>query len=287
MKRNVTHVILLVAVLVSAWFVAAPTTQAQSNSDADLKAVIEALRAEVAALRTEVTALRSELTALKGDPKNLRPDDPTLALIDQELKIALREISALKSSMKGQQEKPTKQADTTIYPIEIGDSPYLGPKDAKVTIVQFMDFQCPYCIREYPKIKQVMKEYPNDVRVVFKHFPLSFHKKAKPVHAASELAAQVSNEAFWKFHDLVMAKPKDLEVSTLRDYARQVGVDLATFDETMKDQAKIEALAMQDRAEATKCKVRGTPTVLINGLKLSPRSLDAYKDRVKEILKKG
>ena len=86
----------------------------------------------------------------------------------------------------------------------------MGSKEAAVTIVEFGDFQCPYCVKENPKIQEILKQYRDRVRFVFKHYPLRFHKKAPPAHAAAELARrEKGSKAFWKMHDLIMANPKN------------------------------------------------------------------------------
>ncbi len=161
-----------------------------------------------------------------------------------------------------------------------------------MTIVEFTDFQCPYCIREVPKLKKLVEQYPNDVKVVFKHYPLSFHKKAKPASAAAIFAQkQKGNDAFWEMHDKIIAGgTKKLDVPILRTYAEEMGLDLAAFDAVMASPAEINKLLKPDLDEARKCKVRGTPTVLINGLKVAKRSDEAYKARIDQILadkKKG
>lgn len=224
---------------------------------------MRALRSEMASLRKEVHLLRSGIrtlvTALEGNNK----------VVAKKAKPAAK--------------RPT---DTTVYDVAVGSSPFLGAKDAAVTIVEFVDLQCPYCIREYPKLKEVLKAYPEKVQVVFKHKPLAFHAKAKPAHAAVELALQEKgSDAFWKMHDMIMAEPKKLDISDLRGYAEGVGLDLVKFDELMASKDKINELLKADMAEAKKCNVRGTPTVMINGLKLTDRSIEGYKKRIDELLK--
>ena len=172
-----------------------------------------------------------------------------------------------------------------VYDIAIGSSPVLGPEDAKVTIVEFADMQCPYCIREWPKIRQILTEYPRDVRLVFKHYPLSSHTKAKPVHAALELALRNSGtDAFWKMHDMIIARPQNLDPNDLRVYAQSLKLDMAAFDQTLVDQSKMDELIETDMTEARKHGVRGTPTVFVNGRMMTDRSIEAYKARIKQIL---
>ena len=221
---------------------------------------------DIRIVRLEVNNIHKDIKALRKDVRDL---------VDELKKI------------KTVQAKPQKrlQADTTIYDVVIGDSPVSGPKDAPVTIVEFTDFQCPYSVREYPKIKQILGEYPDKVKFVFKHFPLGFHKKARPAHAAAELARMEGGaDGFWKMHDMIMAEPKKLEVSVLRRYAESLGLDIAKFDEVMGDEKKIDALLSADMAEGKKCKVRGTPTVFINGLKMANREIGSYKARINQIL---
>jgi len=175
--------------------------------------------------------------------------------------------------------------DMTVYKVDIGESPILGDQDAPVTIVEFGDFQCPYCLKEYPKIKNILQEYPAKVRYVFKHYPLKFHKKAGYAHAAAELARREKGpQAFWKMHDWIMANPKKLEISSLRNLAQSIGLDLKQFDSIMADPEKINELLKIDMAEAKKCKVRVTPTVLINGIKMTNRTAEGYKNRINQIL---
>lgn len=188
--------------------------------------------------------------------------------------------SNISQALKDGPPKPPVPVD-----IEIGKSAVLGPNDAPITIVEFGDFQCPFCIREWPKIKQVMDDYPGKVRLVFKHFPLSFHKKSPPVHAAAEFANRTKGvDAFWKMHDMIIANPKQLDVPTIRGYAEQLKLDLAEFDKLMADDTKINEMIETDLAEARTHNVRGTPTVFINNQKLAKRTPENYKARVDEIL---
>jgi protein-disulfide isomerase len=235
---------------------------AQEGSDQGSDPDVQAIMEELKQIHKEVTALRVELGQVR------------------------RELQKMKAS-DGRKPDRGRQPDTTIYPIKTDGSPILGPADAKVTITEFIDVQCPWCAKEWPKIQQIMKEYPNDVRVVFKNFPLRFHKDAKPAQAAMMLAFQKKgNDAFWQMHDLILesARKKDLSVKTVRGFAEQVGLDLAEFDRVMGDEAETNKLLAADITEASRTKVRGTPTILINGLKLAQRDIDGYKARISDIL---
>jgi protein-disulfide isomerase len=122
--------------------------------------------------------------------------------------------------------------------------------------------------------------------VTYIQFITHFHKKAKPAHAATELAnTQGGSELFWKMHDMIIAEPKKLEISDFRQYAQTLNMDLVQFDNTLNDETKINVLLKADITEAKKCKVTGTPTIFINGLKLVDRSIAGYKSRIDEITK--
>ena len=215
--------------------------------------------------------------------------------VQEELERVRKEVTHVRNDLKKVLEKldiqdpharKKKPADTTVYDINIGSSPTLGSKDAPVTIVQFSDFECVYCVREIPKLKQLLDEYPGKVRVVFKHYPLKFHKKAKPAHAAAEMALrQKGNDGFWKMHDMIFDKPKNLEISDLRGYVESMELDLAKFNKIIDEPATMNNMLQADFAEAKKCNVTGTPTIFINGQKLAgDRSLNNYKIRIDQIL---
>ena len=164
----------------------------------------------------------------------------------------------------------------------------LGPKDAKVTIVEYVSFACGWCIREVPTLKKVLEANPKDVRWVFKHYPM--WPKANAAHAAAALALeQKGQEGFWQMHDMIMeGGAKKLNVPDLRGYAEKLGMDLEKFDAVMADSAKVEALAAQDTADAKKYRVTGTPAIFINGRRLSGRrTVENYQAQIDGILKPG
>lgn len=235
----------------------------------DQSQAIDEIRRSQEELRKEVESLRKELQGLRND---------------------LKKVSA---QMKAQPSpRPRRQPDTTVYDIDVSHSPVLGPKDAPVTITEFVCLQCPFCVREYPVLQQVMKQYPNDVRLVFKHFPLTRHTKAPPAHAAVALAyKQKGDEGAWQMIDLIMKDalkrdPKALDPARLRSHAEKMGLDLDEFDRVLADPAEMNKLVLADKTEARKVNVSATPTILINGLKLTDRKPEGYKARIDEILKK-
>lgn len=145
-----------------------------------------------------------------------------------------------------------------------------GKKDAPITIVEYSDFQCPYCGRGYTTMREVRKEYGDKVRVVFKHLPLEFHPMAMPAAKYFEAIALQDHAKAEKFHDEVFSNQSQLNQNGekfLKDVAKKVGANLAKVEKDMKSEAvqkRIEA----DMAEAKKYEFSGTPGFLINGVSL-------------------
>lgn len=224
----------------------------------------------------EIRFIRKELTTVKRE----------LSLLRSDMRKVLAALSNPKAAAKPTAKRTAKKPDTTIYDVKIGTSPILGKADAPITIVEFIDFQCPFCVREYPKLKEILTAYPDKVRVVFKHMPLTFHKKAKPAHAAAQLALeQGGSELFWKMYDKLMANPSKIDITDLREYAKSLKMDLAKFDKVMEDPIEIDKLLEPDLAEAKRCNVSATPTIMINGLKLTDRGTESYKTRIDQLIK--
>jgi predicted DsbA family dithiol-disulfide isomerase len=147
------------------------------------------------------------------------------------------------------------------------DGPSKGPANATVTIIEFSDFQCPFCSRALPVIEEVMALYPDDVRVVYRHMPLDrIHPRARTAAEAS-LCAQDQNQ-FWAYHDLLFANTRALADEDLARYAQELNLDVAAWQQCMSEgrhQATVEA----DVEAARSIGVTGTPAFIINGLILT------------------
>ncbi len=174
--------------------------------------------------------------------------------------------------------KPEIQEDRVIF----------GKKDAKVTIVEYSDFQCPYCTKGYQTVEQVLKAYPNDVRVVYKHLPLDFHPLAMPAAIYFEAIAKQDHAKAEKFYHEVFTKQSELvskKEAFLKDTAKKVGADVKKLEKDLKDESiakRIEA----DMEEARKFNFSGTPGFLINGVSLrGAYPFNEFKDIIDQHLK--
>lgn len=176
-----------------------------------------------------------------------------------------------KAQDKSVAEESKKRDEEFANPLkaEIDDSRvFFGPKDAKVTIVEYSDFECPYCSKGYQTIKQVLSEYPKDVRVLFKHLPLDFHPQAMPAARYFEAVAMQSQEKAAKFHDSVFENQGELRAKGedfLKATAKKVGADMKRIEKDLKDE-KITARINADMEEAKKFNFTGTPGFLVNGV---------------------
>jgi protein-disulfide isomerase len=170
-----------------------------------------------------------------------------------------------------------------VQKLPVNNSAVHGAENAPVTITIFDDFQCPYCARLVPTLDQVLAAYPTQVRMVYKHFPLSMHKFAKAAAIAS-IAARNQGK-FWPLHDKLFANYNKLNDALIRELAESVGLDMVRFDKDMADPALQREVAA-DTQLGTQAGVRGTPAVYINGKQLKDRSLKGFKQMINSELQK-
>jgi protein-disulfide isomerase len=186
---------------------------------------------------------------------------------------------------KGRRQPPPPQ--TAAYKIPVGDEDALmGTKGAPVTVTVFSDFQCPFCARVDPMLQDVIKdaELKGKVQVVFKHFPLSFHKNARPASKAAMAAREQGDEFFWKMGEKLYGAQKDLTEDNFKKWAGEIGLDVAKWEADYKNNdAKYEEQIKADMKVGTgNAKVRGTPSIFVNGWELRQRSVDGVKGVIKD-----
>jgi protein-disulfide isomerase len=169
-------------------------------------------------------------------------------------------FDAAKASRWGHVPEPKLLDDPVTIPVS--GSPVLGPANAKISIVEFSDFQCPYCVLAVPEIKAVLKAYPNDTKLIFKQFPLEIHSKAY-LAAASALAANKQGK-FWAMHDAMFEHHSDLSRETVDQLAKGMGMDVARFEKDV-DSEEVKKAVAKDVDDGERAGVQGTPTIFING----------------------
>jgi protein-disulfide isomerase len=155
-------------------------------------------------------------------------------------------------------DRPRKMIDAT--------GPSRGPTSAKVTVVEFADFQCPYCAKASETVKKVAAEYADAVRVVFRHFPLPNHPNAPKAAEASACANEQGK--FWEYHDHLFANMRELDETSLKAHAVTLGLEVKPFVDCLES-GRMKELVERDRKTGENLGVNGTPAFFINGLPLS------------------
>ncbi len=170
--------------------------------------------------------------------------------------------------------------------LAVEGSPSEGPEDAPVTLVEFSDFQCPYCARMQPALKQVKDTYGEKVRLVFRQFPLnSIHPQAQKAAEASLCANDQGR--FWEMHDKLFETDTSLKPDDIRERATSLELNLEEFNQCM-DSGKYAATVQQDVLDGVKAGVTGTPALFINGLSFSgSRSFEEISQVIETELQKN
>jgi protein-disulfide isomerase len=162
------------------------------------------------------------------------------------------------------------------------DDPSLGKAGAPVTLVLFSDFQCPFCSRVEPTLKQVKQAYGDKVRVVWKHQPLGFHPNAMPAALAAEAAREQGK--FWEFHDKLFENQTSLSDQLYEQIAAELRLDLGKW-KSARTAPRLQARISEDQAIATQVGAQGTPTMFVNGQKIpGAASFDVLKAAIDQQL---
>lgn len=162
---------------------------------------------------------------------------------------------------------PNTPRKVTRYPITTDDDPAYGPADAPITIIEFSDFECPYCQRWHAEVWPQLKEaYPDQIRLVYRDFPLySIHPNAGPAAEAANCAGEQNQ--YWEFHDLLFSGANGLGTEAYQSYANSLGLDMDLFNECVESR-KFEAEVDADYQYAAGIGIQSTPTFFINGVAL-------------------
>lgn len=162
------------------------------------------------------------------------------------------------------------------------DDPVFGPASARIEIVEFSDFQCPFCKRVMPVLKQLTAKYPTQVKLVWKDFPLPIHPDARPAAEAAQCAREQGK--FWDYHDKLFANQDEMTPANLKQWAGQMGMDAAKFNACF-DNATHKQRVQGDMNEGNRDGVSSTPTIFINGRALvGSLPIEAYEEVIQEEL---
>jgi protein-disulfide isomerase len=172
--------------------------------------------------------------------------------------------------------------DSPVFSIATDDQPTKGSAKALVTIVAFTDFECPSCARQHPVLDRIVTEFGDRVRLVVRDFPLSQHANARKAAEAAEAAREQGK--YWEYSSVLFRNQSALGVDKLRQYAAELGLDRARFDASL-DSGKFAEKVQRDIVDGRKLGINGTPTLYINGKRVSDNSYESVKSAIELALK--
>lgn len=190
-----------------------------------------------------------------------RVEDPACSYSTSMAATAIRTVKAGKS-----ESEVYAALDPQIFSdpvnIPVAGAPVTGPANAPITLVEFSDFQCPYCSAAVGQLKEVLKMYPTQVKLIFKQFPLEMHPQAD-LAAAAAVAAQKQGK-FWALHDAMFAHPEELSRKGIISLAQQNGLNMSQFENDI-DSTTVRETVVRDVQDGNQAGVEGTPSLFING----------------------
>lgn len=203
----------------------------------------------------------------------------------------LKELAAVKTEVKKAParakpgRRPGSPDPAAVYKVPVEDAHAKGPADALVTIVEWSEFQCPFCKRVGPTMDKITETYGDKVRVAFKHNPLGFHKNAMPAAMAAEAAGKQGK--FWEMHDKLFENSRDLTKENFIKWAGELKLDVNKFKKDLEDKALTEKIKKQ-QSQGVSLGARGTPAFFVNGRFLSgAQPFERFKTLIDEELKKA
>jgi protein-disulfide isomerase len=152
-------------------------------------------------------------------------------------------------------------APDQVKNISIDDSPVKGAPGAPITIAEWADFECPGCAAASPKLDEIVARYPGQVRLVFKHFPLSIHQHAEKAARAAVVAHKQGK--FWEMHHALFQNQKNLDEANVERLAKSIGLDMTRFAE-QRDSEAVADVVVRDRKQGEALQLSGTPAIFIN-----------------------
>lgn len=204
------------------------------------------------------------------------------SVIHQRLSAIENTLQALQRPQPAPNQPPPEDLNKE-YKIDVGQSSVLGDKNAKVTIVEFSDFQCPFSQKFHAIVMEVIKSYPKGVKYILKDFPLQFHPNARPA-AKAALAAREQGK-YWEMVEALFANGTALSEDKYKELAGTLGLNVDKFMKDLKEKdAQWEKSIEEDMKLGGSIDVRGTPTFFMNGKKTRARDVNAFKTEIDKIL---
>ncbi len=198
---------------------------------------------------------------------------PAIVYVDKNgEKVILGNLIIRGENITAKEAGPSRLKKIEMGSLELDKSPFLGNKGAKVTIVEFSNFQCPYCMESWLRISELMKKYPEELKYVFKHFPFQPQGKTFELSEIAAAAQELGHGAFWIVHDFFFTKEgqdttrleKGVIKVRIEQLLKEKGYDLANFQAALET-GSAKKRVLEDMALANRYRMTSTPTKIING----------------------
>lgn len=249
-------------------------------------------------LLTAVVVFATACTTSKDDLKKMLKENPDIITEAIEANPA-KFIDALNNAVKIAQEGEGKRREeeekkaleesfnNPLQPEIRADESFRGDKDAPITLVEYSDFECPFCSRGFSTVMELMNKYKGKIRFVYKHLPLSFHPQAMPASQYYEAIRLQDPAKAWQFHDAIYKNQRALQNGEkfLEAEAKKLKVDMTKLKKDVKSEA-VQARIDADMAEAAKFGFQGTPGFLLNGVPVKGAYPTSHFEGLIEELKK-
>jgi protein-disulfide isomerase len=179
--------------------------------------------------------------------------------------------------------RPPAEDPNKVYDIDVAHTPVAGNKNAPITLVEFVDFQCPFCARFHPPMVEAANAFPKKVNYMIKNFPLSFHPQAKSAAKAAFAAGEQGK--YMEMADALLTNGSNLTEELYEQLAKDLGLNVKKFLKDYKEKDdQWEDYIQEDMALGGRVDVRGTPTFFINGKKTRARDAASFKREIEQIL---
>ena len=238
------------------WFPEKACEVALTDIDGSI-ARVRGMRGECEQLAQKICGELGDKSAVCEEVKRDLPEVPV-----GQCRMLLNHYPELIAQLRAREQRNQPLSPEAWSSLLAGSPAALGPETAKVTVVEFSDFQCPYCAQAHQTVHQLRERYQDQVRIIFRHFPLAFHEHAR-LAAQAALAAHAQGK-FWAFHDRLFEHQNALDRKSLEGYAQDLGLDVAAFKKGLDDNS-FDAQLEADVSLGKSVRVDGTPTMFING----------------------
>ena len=267
-------------------------TQITGASELLPPSACEAAMKDIAYTKTQIANARKQCDVLVAKLcKDLGNETESCQMVKKQTpnfppdrcKMMMDRYDAVLGDLKRREDAKKPLSEDKQKRIAADDAPAFGPADAKAVLVEFSDFQCPYCSKAADATKQLKEKYGTKVRFVFRQFPLNFHKDA---HLASQAALAANAQGkFWEYHDKLFANQKAIKRADLDKYAQELGLDVAKFKKALDEGTYKEAVDA-DLKIGQDASVQGTPTLFLNGARVqNATDFAAISKQIDELLK--